>query len=122
MNGESSKRRKDKFRLVECSDAFTCFVADDDSRISGFVIVEDLGDGVSSYVVQINVTERRMGIGRKLIQKVFEAAGKGGHISLCVNTDNDDSIRFFEAMGFRRSGQTEGYRKDQNKHWYQIDL
>ncbi|MEE9115287.1 MAG: hypothetical protein V3U09_00110, partial [Thermoplasmata archaeon] len=45
MNGKNSKRRERKFKLVECSDAFICFVAEDDSRIRGFVIVEDLGDG-----------------------------------------------------------------------------
>ena len=122
MNGKNSKRRGDKFKLVECSDAFTCFVAEDDSKIRGFVIIEDLGDGVSFYIVQINVTERRTGIGRELIQKVFEFVGEGGHISLCVNTDNDASIKFFEAMGLQGSGHAEGYRKNQNKYWYQIDL
>jgi ribosomal protein S18 acetylase RimI-like enzyme len=122
MDGRHSKRRKDKFALVESSNAFTCFVAENDTGLRGFVIIEDLGDGVSFYVVQINVAQRRTGIGRELIQKVFEFVGKGGHISLCVNTDNDDSIKFFESMGFERSGHTEGYRKDQNKYWYQIDL
>lgn len=122
MNGKYSKRREDKLKLVGCSDAFRCFVAEDDSEISGFVIVEDLGDGVSFYVVQINVNERRQGIGGILMRKAFEVVGKGGHISLCVNTDNDVSIKFFESMGFERSGHVEGYRKNQDKFWYQIDL
>lgn len=122
MDGKYSKRREDRFRLVECSDAFSCYVAEENSKIRGFVIVEDLGDGNSNYIVQINVGEKREGIGRELMRKVFDAVGKGGHISLCVNTDNEDSIKFFEALGFKRSGYTEGYRKNQDKHWYQLDL
>jgi ribosomal protein S18 acetylase RimI-like enzyme len=122
MNGKSPRRRRDKFKLVECSDAFFCYVAEEDTKIKGFVIVEDLGDSISYYLVQINVAEKRKGIGRELIQKVFQTVGEGGHISLCINMDNEDSIKFFEAMGFRRSGHTEGYRKNQDKYWYQIDL
>lgn len=122
LDGRHSKRREDKFRLVEHSDAFFCHVAEEDSEIKGFVIVEDLRDNVSYYIVQINVAERRKGIGRELVQKVFERVGAGGHISLCINTDNEGSISFFEAMGFERSGHTKGYRKNQDKYWYHIDL
>ena len=122
MDDHYSKRREDKFKLVENSDAFYCYVAEEDSRILGFIIMESLGDNVSHYMVQINAALKRQGIGRRLVQRVFEKIGRGGHISLCVNTDNDAAIKFYEALGFMRSGFTEGYRKGQNKYWYQLDL
>jgi ribosomal protein S18 acetylase RimI-like enzyme len=122
IDGRRSKRREDKFKLLEYSDAFYCYVAEKGSVIKGFVIMEKLGDDISHYMLQINVSEKRNGIGKKLVQKVFEKIGPGGHISLCVNTDNKSAIKFYEALGFKRSGYTEGYRKDQNKYWYQIDL
>lgn len=122
MDNRYSKRREDKFRLVECSKAFYCFVAEDDSLIKGFIIMEELRDNVSHYMVQIDVSEKRKRIGTQLVRCVFEKIGKGGHISLCVNTDNGEAIKFYEAIGFRRSGYTDGYRKNQDKYWYMIDL
>ena len=122
MSENYSKRREDKFKLVEHSDAFYCYVAEKDSKIVGFVIMEDLRDGVSYYMSQINVAEKRQGIGRALVQKVFDKIGRGGRINLCVNTDNETAIKFYEAMGFKKSGYTEGYRKNQNKYWYQINI
>lgn len=122
MDGRYSKRREDKFNLVDHSDAFYCYVAEDDSTIRGFIIMEDLGDEISHYMVQINVAEKRKGIGTKLVKKIFEEIGVGGHISLCVNTNNEEAIVFYEVMGFERSGHTKDYRKNQDKFWYQIDL
>jgi ribosomal protein S18 acetylase RimI-like enzyme len=122
MDERPSKRRADKFNLVECSDAFYCYVAEENQKIMGFIIMEDLGDGVSHYMLQINSAEKRKGIGKQLVQRVFEKIGHGGHVSLCVNTDNETAIKFYESLGFKRSGFTEGYRKGQNKFWYQIDL
>ena len=121
IDWKPSKRRADKFRLLESSESFYCYVAEEGQRIIGFVIMEDLGDGVSHYMAQINSAEKRRGIGRKLVQRVFERIGNGGHVSLCVNTDNETAIKFYESLGFRRSGFTEGYRKGQTKFWYQID-
>ena len=122
FDGRYSKRREDKFRLVENSNAFYCYLAEEDSKIKGFIMMENLGDDISHYMVQINVNEKRSGIGRLLVDKVFEKIGSGGHISLCVNTDNQEAIKFYESLGFKRSGYTQGYRKNQDKYWYQIDL
>jgi ribosomal protein S18 acetylase RimI-like enzyme len=119
MDNKDSKRRKDKFKVVENCDAFACYVAEEDSRIKGFVIIEDLGDGISYYISQINAAEKRKGIGRRLMQYTFERIGTGKHISLNVNSDNEEAIRFYEALGFQRSGFTRNYRKGQDKYWYE---
>jgi len=120
FDGKPSKRREQKLRLVESSEAFFCLVAEDE-KFEGFIIMEDLGDGKSFYMVQINVAGKRKGVGRKLVIRAFEHIGPGGHVSLCVNTDNKEAILFYEALGFKVSGFTAGYRKNQDKIWYQID-
>ncbi len=130
LDGKYSKRREDKFQLVEkCPNAFYCFVVEDRQSenwpnyiIKGFIIMEDLGDKVSHYMVQINVSEKRLGLGRALVRRVFNKIGLGGHISLCVNTDNYEAQSFYRALGFKESGHTKGYRKNQDKLWYQIDI
>ncbi|MEK6884034.1 MAG: GNAT family N-acetyltransferase, partial [Nanoarchaeota archaeon] len=122
MDNRYSKRREDKFKLLRNSDMFYCYVAQDEEGIKGFIIMENLGEGVSHYMVQINVAEKRRGIGRKLVERVFEKIGLGGHISLCVNMDNKDAIEFYKALGFRISGFTRNYRRGQDKWWYEIDL
>ena len=122
MDDRCSRRREDKFRLVENLEAFYCYVAEEGSKIKGFIIMEDLGDDASHYMVQINVAEKRKGIGRLLVQEIFDRIGSGRHISLCVNMDNGEAIQFYEALGFTKSGYTLGYRKGQDKYWYQIDL
>lgn len=122
MDGRPSKRRKDQLKKVECLEAFYAFIVEQSGKIMGFIIMEDLGDNVSHYMLQINVAKKRSGIGKQLVRKVFTEIGVGGHVSLCVNTDNESAIKFYESLGFKKSGFTEGYRKNQNKYWYQIDL
>lgn len=102
--GRRSKRREAKIDAVEKLKPFYCFVAEEDSKIYGFVIMESLGDNVSYYMVQINVLEKRRGIGSLLVNKLFEYAGPGGHISLNVNTDNTSARQFYESLGFKISG------------------
>jgi len=123
VDGRPSKRRADKLRLVEAG-AFWCLVAEDDSGIVGFIIMEDLGDddGKSHYMVQINVARKRKRIGTKLVVRAFETIRVGGHVSLCVNTDNTEAISFYESLGFKWSGYVKGYRKNQDKFWYCIDV
>ncbi len=126
MGGRSSKRRAKKFELVGHG-LYYCYIAEDGSDILGFIIMEDwsdegLNDIKSHYMVQINVAEKRKGIGRKLVEMAFEKIGPGGHVSLCVNADNRVAIKFYKSLGFRRSGFTRNYRKGQNKRWYEKDL
>ncbi len=121
MDGRPSERRAQKLRMVKYIKEFYCFIALVRKVVLGFVIMEDMGSG-SHYMSQINVREKRKGIGRKLVNKVFEHVGTGGHISLCVNTENEPAIKFYESLGFKKSGFTNGYRRNQNKYWYQIDL
>jgi ribosomal protein S18 acetylase RimI-like enzyme len=122
LDGRASKRREQKLKMLELKDVFYGYVAISGGDVLGFIIMEDMGDGKSHYMVQINVKEKRRGVGRALVREVFSRIGSGGHVSLCVNTDNEAAIRFYESFGFCRSGYTEDYKKGQNKFWYAMDL
>jgi ribosomal protein S18 acetylase RimI-like enzyme len=118
MDGRYSKRREDKFKLLDASDSFYCYVAEEAGMIKGFILMEDLSDDKSHYMIQINVAQKRKGIGRQLVERVFQKVGVGNHINLCVNTDNKDAIGFYESLGFKLSGFSRNYRIGQDKFWY----
>jgi len=119
FRGRYSQRRADKLVFVENSDTFFCYVAED-KGIKGFIIMEDLRDN-NYYMVQVDVSKKRKGIGTLLVKKVFEKI-KSGHISLNVNTTNTEAIKFYEALGFTRSGHTKNFKKGKDKYWYEIEI
>lgn len=115
LDGKYSERRKDKMLGIESNPGrYYCYVGEDNGRLAGFIIMEDLkaGDSASHYMVQINVSEseKRRGFGTLLVKRVFtrvreEASNtnsKKGRIVLNVNTDNEPAIRFYESLGFQR--------------------
>lgn len=120
--GKCHKRRAANLTLISpnVDNGFYGYVAEDEyGDIVGFVVMEDLREeGNNHYMRQINASEKRRGIGRALVEKVFEVIGTDGHISLGVNTDNTEAISFYEALGFQRCGETKGYRRGQDKYWY----
>lgn len=122
FDGRASKIREYKLKRLELSEIYYGFVAEFNGEIVGFIVMEDRGDGISHYMVQVNVKEKRQKIGTRLVVRVFETVKVGGHISLCVNTDNEVAIRFYESLGFKWAGYTRGYKKGQNKFWYEIDI
>ena len=115
-----SKRRADKFQRVELLDSYFSLVAEKDGDIVGFIVMEDLSDGISYYLVQVDVSEkyRRLGIGTALIDNVFDIVGAEKRVTLNVNEDNLAAIAFYERLGFERCGETRNYREGQNKKWY----
>lgn len=117
-----SERRKDQLRIVENCKSYFCYIAEDEGKINGFIIFEDMGDNKSFYIVQISVAEKRKGSGSRLMNKVFEKVGKGSQISLNVNTTNEAAIEFYKKLGFKKSGETKDYKKGEDKYWFKINL
>ena len=121
FDGTPSKRREQKLKMLELKDIFCGYVAESSKEIVGFIIMQDMGDNKSQQVMQINVKEKRKGIGRSLMAETFSKLGNGKHIILAVRIENTEAIKFYEAMGFKKSGHTEGYKKDKDYFWYSID-
>jgi len=66
-------------------------------------------------------SHRRRGVGRLLLDKVFAWAGRRGARNLCllVTSNNRAAIRFYECLGFSRTGRTEPYPNDPSVPEYQ---
>ena len=59
-------------------------------------------------------THRRLGIGRLLVDAVLDwARTRNVHaLLLMVTSNNDSAIRFYERLGFTKTGRTEPYPND----------
>lgn len=59
-------------------------------------------------------THRQQGVGRLLVDEVSKwARGRGAHfLLLMVVGNNDSAIRFYERLGFKRTGRTQPYPND----------
>lgn len=59
-------------------------------------------------------THRRAGVGRLLVNAVIDWARSEGAttLRLMVTSNNDIAMRFYERLGFRRTGKTEPYPND----------
>jgi ribosomal protein S18 acetylase RimI-like enzyme len=59
-------------------------------------------------------THRQRGVGRQLVNDVLNwARGRNARIlQLMVTSNNETAMRFYERLGFRRTGRTEPYPND----------
>lgn len=59
-------------------------------------------------------THRRRGVGRMLVDAVLDWAKlrKAGALHLLVTSNNEPAVRFYERLGFARTGRTEPYPND----------
>ena len=97
------------------SDQAALFVAEKDSRVLGFIIVQQqktppyncITPHDVAYVIDLVVTEtaRRMGIGKQLMQAAQEWAQVRGldYIELGVLSNNTGAIGLYEQLGFEHS-------------------
>ena len=95
---------------LEESHAFG-FVAVRDGRIVGFVIGEVKGEGFglpqSGWIEVVGVDPQAMGqgIGKAMIDKLFDAFRRSGiaNVYTTVRWDSADMLSFFKSIGFGRS-------------------
>jgi ribosomal-protein-alanine N-acetyltransferase len=97
-------------KLVRSQHAAT-WIAEEDSRMSGFAIVEwaeEAGLKVA-YIPTIEVApaRRRAGTGHELLRRVEQSAQLAGArvIWLHVDEENSAAIRLYESHGYRREGR-----------------
>ena len=67
-------------------------------------------------------THRQRGIGRLLVNEVMEWAQdrKARALQLMVTSNNEPAIRFYERLGFTRTGRTEPYPNDASVLEYEM--
>ena len=95
--------------LVSSKEAAT-WVAEDDSEIAGFAIVEwaRKAQSFTAYIATIEVLQqkRRLGIGHELLRLAEQSAQAAGaeDVWLHVDAENAGAIRLYEAHGYQRKG------------------
>ena len=88
----------------------TCFVAAEESEITGAIIAGH--DGRRGYVYHTAVAEqyKRQGIGRKLAESALKALSEEGtnKVALLVFNHNEGAKEFWKKMGFEARTPEEG--------------
>jgi ribosomal-protein-alanine N-acetyltransferase len=90
-------------------------VAEDESGIAGFAIVEIATENGrrSGHIVTIDVakTRRRRGVGRVLMKAMLERCreARAASVWLEVAVDNDGAIEFYRLLGFEEQSRIVGF-------------
>ncbi len=84
-------------------------------ELTGYVIASRYVDAWHVMNVAVAHEHRRKGIATTLLRRLFELTARGGGrrgYTLEVRVSNDDAIRLYERVGFRRRGIRRGYYTD----------
>jgi ribosomal protein S18 acetylase RimI-like enzyme len=81
--------------------------------VGGFLDKDDASRAhlVSMWVAPVH---RRLGIGRKLVEAIFDwaRAQRARSVQLIVTSNNEAAIEFYKRQGFTLTGHTAPYRND----------
>ena len=90
-------------------------VAEDESGIAGFAIVEFLleeGRRIGHIItIDVPAARRRYGIGRLLMESLLNSCreSEAAAVRLEVAVDNEAAIGFYQRLGFTQTGRMRGY-------------
>lgn len=95
------------------------WVAVTEDRVIGFAGLEVENEEANIEPVIVSETYRRKGVGRILLEKAVDEAQKKGvkFLSVMPVARNEDAIRFFYEMGFRKLGQVKLFLDFPTKKW-----
>lgn len=101
------------------------FLAMDDGAACGIVgSLLDQNDGTRAHLISMWTapTHRQRGVGRLLVNAVLTWARqrKTRALHLLVTSNNDPATRFYERLGFTRTGRTKPYPNDPNVIEYEM--
>jgi ribosomal-protein-alanine N-acetyltransferase len=84
----------------------------DTRRIAGYLICARYDQVWHLMNVAVDPAVRRIGIGRALLEEMFERAGRDSQFTLEVRTSNAPAIALYEQLGFRSAGTRPRYYRD----------
>lgn len=105
-------------RQLVTSARAAAWLAEDDSGLAGFAVVEwfNSSEGSRAYIATIEVSaeQRRRGIGTELLRRIEGSARKAGAqtIWLHVDAENGAAIRLYQAHGYEHKGREEHFYGD----------
>lgn len=89
-----------------------CLAAADEDGLIGYVMCARYADVWHLMNVAVVPQQRRHGIARLLLARLFESAGSDGRYTLEVRISNTAAIAMYERLGFRHAGRRRGYYHD----------
>lgn len=96
--------------FAEAAGAIT-LLAESDGRLAGFCVVQI--EGQVGYVVTLDVATawRRLGLARRLMSEIEMRVRTTGAIGMALHvyTENTAAVRFYETIGYTRTGMAEGF-------------
>jgi ribosomal protein S18 acetylase RimI-like enzyme len=93
---------------------FLAFDGNTACGIAGSFLSEDDRERATLVSMWTAATHRRQGVGCLLVKEVLTWAHgrRANTLCLMVTSNNEPAIRFYERMGFTRTGRTEPYPND----------
>ena len=99
---------------IEQNQVARCWVGREDGRVVGYICLWDVADELHITNVAVHPEARRRGVGRALLDSVFERARAAGSrvVLLEVRPSNVEALALYESFGFRVVGSRRGYYYD----------
>ena len=99
---------------VEQNQVARSWVGRENGRVVGYICLWEVADELHITNVAVHPEARRHGIGRALLESVFERARAGGArmVLLEVRPSNVEALGLYESLGFRVVGRRQGYYYD----------
>jgi ribosomal-protein-alanine N-acetyltransferase len=90
-----------------------CLAAVDEDRLVGYLVCSRYHDTWHLMNVAVDPDQRRVGIGKALLDALFATADDGqGRFTLEVRPSNQPAIEMYERAGFRAAGTRRRYYQD----------
>ena len=99
---------------IEQNQVARCWVARTNGQVVGYICLWEVADEVHVTNVAVHPEARRHGIGRSLLESVFERAraSVARIVLLEVRPSNVEALALYESFGFRVVGRRGGYYYD----------
>jgi ribosomal-protein-alanine N-acetyltransferase len=89
-----------------------CVAAVEARRLLGYLICSRYDSDWHIMNIAVDPSARRRGVGRGLLEEMFERAGRDASYTLEVRTSNQAAIALYESLGFRGVGTRPRYYVD----------
>ena len=99
---------------IEQNQVARCWVGRENGRVVGYICLWEVADELHITNVAVHPEARRHGIGRSLLESVFERARASVTriVLLEVRPSNVEALALYESFGFRVIGRRQGYYYD----------
>jgi [ribosomal protein S18]-alanine N-acetyltransferase len=89
-----------------------CLAAVVDGKLAGYLVCSRYDQTWHLMNIAVDPAARRRGLGRALLEQMFERAGRNEQYTLEVRTSNAPAIALYERFGFRAAGTRRRYYHD----------